>query len=137
LSHDNIFCCRVTAKEEHMTGDIVRLLITLVLGVYLIIQARAVRAQVNRSRAFGLAGLALLVFALYTGADMASGTQTGLTTALVVVGAVLLLGAVLSYLVALRRGEISPQRAQFRDTMNKEVKRRGNEANDQHTTPKK
>ncbi len=120
-----------------MTGDIVRLLITLVLGVYLIIQARAVRAQVNRSRAFGLAGLALLVFALYTGADMASGTQTGLTTALVVVGAVLLLGAVLSYLVALRRGEISPQRAQFRDTMNKEVKRRGNEANDQHTTPKK
>jgi small-conductance mechanosensitive channel len=96
-----------------MNEYLIRMLIALLLAVFLLAQARAVRGQPHRRRAFALAAAALLAFAAFNG-TLATGMALGrLPLLLAALGALLLIGAVVSLAVSLRRGEIRQQSAQI------------------------
>jgi|GEM_PF-926489 len=92
-----------------MNEYIIRMLIALLLAVFLLAQVRTVRGQPHRRRAFALAAAALLAFAAYNG-SLATGMVIGpLLLLIAALGSVLLIGAIISLAVSLRRGEMRAQ----------------------------
>jgi heme A synthase len=92
-----------------MNPYLIRAIVALLLAVFLWAQSRAVRGQPHRRRAFALAAAALLAFAAFNGA-LATGMALGpLPLAIAALGAVLLIGAVVSLAMSLRRGETRQQ----------------------------
>ncbi len=90
-----------------MNGNIVRALVALVLAALLWAQARGARERPHRRRSFELAAGALLAFAAFNGALSAGIGAGALQIALVGVGMLLLLGAIVAFLLSFRSGEMS------------------------------
>lgn len=87
-------------------------------------QARMVRAQKYRSRAFALGGVAALCFALYNGA-LAFGLVHTLAVLVLPYGSFLLLAATLvSYTISVRNNEMRAERARFEDALQQARERR-------------
>jgi hypothetical protein len=92
-----------------MEGSVIRALIALLLAVVFWMQARGVRDQPKRKRAFELLGAACLVFASLIGSAAVGIAYTLLTTALLAIAIGLMIAAVLSLLASFRAGEMRSQ----------------------------
>lgn len=102
----------------------VRTLIALLLAAYLAFQARRAVDQPHRRRAFGLAAAGLLVLAIYNAAPAAGIANPTAIGAISLIGLALMIGAAVSYILALRAGEVAAQHRRFQAEMREEVKRR-------------
>ena len=89
-----------------MNSYIVRIAVTLLLAGLLWAQARASQGQPHRRRTFELAAGALLAFAGFNGSLAAGATFGALQLAIAAVGVLLLLGALVSFVLSLRSGEL-------------------------------
>jgi hypothetical protein len=92
-----------------MDASIIRALIALVLAVAFWMQARGVRDQPKRKRAFELFGAACLAFAALLGSAALGIAYTLLTAALLAIAIGLMVAAVVSLLAAFRGGEMRGQ----------------------------
>ena len=92
-----------------MDSSVIRALIALLLALVFWIQARGVRDQPKRRRAFELLGAACLVFAALLGSAAAGIAYTLLTTALLAIAIGLMVAAISSLLAAFRAGEMRSQ----------------------------
>jgi hypothetical protein len=90
-----------------MNDYITRALVALVLAALLWAQARRARERPNRRRSFELSAGALLAFAAFNGALSVGIGAGALQIALVGVGMLLLLGAIVAFLSSFRSGEMS------------------------------
>ncbi|NOK58626.1 MAG: hypothetical protein GFH27_549279n432 [Chloroflexi bacterium AL-W] len=110
-----------------MDGYIVRIIVLLVFAGLLGLQVRAARNLPHRRRAFGMAAAALLVFAGHTLLEANGGAAGALGTALMIINFVLLGGALVSYILSARHGEMYRQYEQFAAGMKHYRKRRQGE----------
>ena len=69
-----------------MDSYVVRMLVALLLGVFLVFQARGATAQPHRRRAFWLGAAALLMLAAYNGMLVLNATPGPLQTGLAIAG---------------------------------------------------
>ena len=89
-----------------MNSYIGRILVALLLAGLLWAQARASRGQPHRRRTFELAAAALLAFAAFNGSLAAGATFGALQLVVAAVGVLLLAGALVSFVLSLRSGEL-------------------------------
>jgi hypothetical protein len=92
-----------------MDGSIVRALVTLVFAAVFWMQARGVRDQARRKRAFELLATACLVLTVLLGTAAAGVAIAPLSTVLLVIAVALIIAAILSLLAAFRGGEMRGQ----------------------------
>jgi hypothetical protein len=92
-----------------MDAPIIRALVALLLAVVFWMQARGVRDQPKRKRAFELFGAACLVIAALLGSAAAGIAYTLVTTALLAIAIGLMIAAVISLLTSFRTGEMRSQ----------------------------
>ena len=92
-----------------MDSSIIRALVALLLALAFWMQARGVRDQPKRKRAFELLGGACLIFAALLGAVAAGIAYTLLTIALLAIAIALTIAAVVSLLASFRAGEMRGQ----------------------------
>ena len=92
-----------------MDGSIIRALVALLLALVFWMQARGVRGQPKRKRAFELLSAACLVFAALLGSAVVGLSYSLLTAALLAIAIGLMVAAVLSLLGSFRSGEMRSQ----------------------------
>lgn len=110
-----------------MDGFIIRIIVLLVFAGLLGLQVRAAWNLPHRRRAFGMAAAALLVFAGYLLLEANGGVAGAFGTGLMVINFVLLGGALVSYILSARHGEMRRQYEQFASGMKDYRKRREGE----------
>jgi drug/metabolite transporter (DMT)-like permease len=93
-----------------MDSYLVRALVALLLGAFLIFQARGAAAQPQRRRAFWLGAAALLMLAAYNGSLMLNATPGPIQTGLAIAGVALFVGAIVSLVLSFRSGELQGER---------------------------
>jgi drug/metabolite transporter (DMT)-like permease len=93
-----------------MNSYLIRVLVALLLGAFLIYQARGAAAQPQRRRAFWLGAAALLMLAAYNGSLMLNATPGPIQTGLAIAGMALFLGAIVSLFLSFRSGELQGER---------------------------
>jgi hypothetical protein len=96
-----------------MEGSIIRAVVALLLAAFFWMQARGVRGQPRRKRAFELLAGASLAFAALLGSAAAGLAYTLPTYALVAVAIGLTIAAVFSLLASFRAGEMRSQADQI------------------------
>lgn len=107
-----------------MSIFIVRIVVVLIFTALLAAQAYAARKWRHRRRAFGLAGLAMLIFGAYNYIQMIGVTAGPLLQALIIINILLLTGAVVSYVLSARNGEMRDQYDQYVTKMREYAQRR-------------
>jgi drug/metabolite transporter (DMT)-like permease len=93
-----------------MDGYSVRMLVALLLGVFLVFQARGAVGQPHRRRAFWLGAAALLMLAAYNGTLVLNATPGPLHAGLAIAGMALFVGAIVSLVISLSSGELRGER---------------------------
>jgi drug/metabolite transporter (DMT)-like permease len=93
-----------------MNSYLTRALVALLLGVFLVFQARGAVAQPHRRRAFWLGAAALLMLAAYNGTLVLNATPGPLQTGLAIAGMALFIGAILSLVLSFSSGELRGER---------------------------
>jgi hypothetical protein len=96
----------------------------LIFTALLAAQAYAARKWRHRRRAFGLAGVAMLIFGAYNFVQMTGVTAGPLLQAMIIINVLLLAGAVVSYIVSARNGEMREQYDQYATKMREYAQRR-------------
>src|SRR5262245_37733813 len=92
-----------------MDSSIIRALVALLLAVVFWAQARGIREQPKRKRAFEMLAAASLVFAALLGSAAAGVADTLVTTAMLVLAIGLMIAAVFSLMASFRAGEMRGQ----------------------------
>jgi hypothetical protein len=92
-----------------MDTSVIRALIALLLAIVFWVQARGVRGQPKRKRAFELLGGASLAFAVLLGLAAAGVADALLTIALLAVAFALMIAAIFSLLTSFSGGEMRGQ----------------------------
>jgi len=89
-----------------MNGFLIRVLITLLLAVFLFVQARSLGDRPHRRRGYQLGGAALLCFAGFN-ATLAMGGDLGpIQSILAIAGLALFVSAIIALGMSLRAGEM-------------------------------
>jgi len=107
-----------------MRTGVAQLGFALLFTVLLASQAAAARQLPNRRRAFGLLALLTLIFAAYSGAQLAGLVSGPFPAALLIVCLVLLVAAAACYILSVRHGEINKQYDTYLSGMQKYARRR-------------
>lgn len=107
----------------------VRVLIALLLGGFLLVQARSVGNWPRRQRAFQLAAAAMVAFALLN-ANLALGFNSETFQLVIgILGTALFIGAIASLVLSLRDGEAREQRTKIEDAAREFREQRARERN--------
>ena len=107
-----------------MSIFIVRIIVVLIFTALLAAQAYAARKWRHRRRAFILAGLAMLIFGIYNFAQMIGVASEPLLQVMITINVLLLAGAVVSYVLSARNGEMHAQYDQYVTKMREYAERR-------------
>src|SRR5829696_6822979 len=97
-------------ERDVMNGYLTRALVALLLGVFLIFQARSTVAQPQRRRAFRLGAAALLMLAAYNGTLVLDESTGPLQIGLAIGGMALFIGAIVSMVLSFSSGELRGER---------------------------